>query len=199
MKKLIFALLFAPFMLSAQELIDLSKYHDGNRLWEMTDYNFGLLNTSITSLETEDEASVVYHMFEYFGDSTVSLSYTTSWAHLTNTGDSLFIQYELEGFTISNDTITFVNAGDYDLIANFTHDGDNGETVSIRFYNTTTSAGIPTAGAQAMGGNNDYGTTSVIAYAEVNAGDKIVVQYKGDNSGTAKFKNGVVRITRLHE
>lgn len=199
MKKLIFALLFVPFILSGQELIDLSKYHDGNRLWEMTDYNFGLLDASITDLEAEDDASVVYHMFEYFGDSTVSLSYTTAWAHLTNTGDSLFIQEELEGFTISNDTITATNGGDYDLVANFTHDGDNGETVSIRFYNVTTPAGIPTAGAQAMGGSDDYGTTSIIAYAEVAAGDKIVVQYKGDHSGTAVFKNGVVRITRLHE
>jgi len=43
MKKLIFALLFVPFMLNGQTpepLVDLSKYHDDNRIKEMIDLNF---------------------------------------------------------------------------------------------------------------------------------------------------------------
>ena len=62
------------------------------------------INVALTELDTLLDP---IHMFIYFGDSTVSLSYTTSWAHLTNTGDSIFIQSETDGFTISGDTITF--------------------------------------------------------------------------------------------
>jgi len=43
MKKILFILLFAPFMLNAQTpapLVDLSKYHDDNRIKEMIDNNF---------------------------------------------------------------------------------------------------------------------------------------------------------------
>ena len=139
------------------------------------------------------------HSFLYFGDSTISLSYTTSWAHLTNTGDSMFIQSELNGFTVSDDTITVIYGGDYDLDGSFTHDGDNGETVSIRFYNVTQTAGIPVAGANTMRAANNFMSTTVMGYGEINAGDKIIVQYKGDASGTSVFKNGAIRIHRLHE
>jgi len=48
MKKLLIALLFVPFILSAQTptpLVDLSKYHDDNRIKEMIDNNF----TNITN------------------------------------------------------------------------------------------------------------------------------------------------------
>jgi len=139
------------------------------------------------------------HLFVYFGDSTVSKSYTTSWAQLTNATDSLFIQTELVGFTMSGDTITVVNSGDYDFLGNFAFDGDNGETINMRYYNVTQTSGIPIAAAVTTRGANNFESLSVIAYAELAAGDKIVAQYKGDASGTAVFKNGVIRITRLHE
>lgn len=153
------------------------------------------LDSRIDSVHVNEEI----HMFVYFGDSTISKSYTTSWAHLTNAIDSMFIQTELDGFTMSGDTISITSGGDYDFLANFTHDGDNGETVSTRFYNVTQTTGIPVAGAQTMRGANNFGSTSIIAYSEIDAGDKIVVQYKGDGSGTAVYKNGVIRITRVHE
>jgi len=138
------------------------------------------------------------HLFMYFGDSTISLSYSTSWAHLTNTIDSVFIQSELNGFTVSGDTITVMYGGDYDLDGTFAHDGDNGETVSIQFYNVTQTEGIPVAGANTMRIANNFMSTTVMGYAEIDAGDKVVVQYKGDASGTSVFKNGAIRIHRLH-
>jgi len=155
-------------------------------------------NISADTLSCNVFDNFIPHMFLYFGDSTVSKSYTTDWAHLTNASDSIFIQDELEGFTVSNDTIVSTYNGDFNFDANFTHDADNGETVSIRFFNATTGFGIPVAGAQKGGGSGDYGSTSIIAYSEIAAGDKIVVQYKGDASGTAVFKNGVIRIKRIH-
>jgi len=160
-----------------------------------------ILNYNRTTGEVTyaDQGGVPVHMFVYFGDSTVSLSYTTAWAHLTNTGDSIFIQDELDGFTMSNDTITSTYGGDFDFDANFSHDGDNGETVSVRFYNVTQGEGIPVAGSLKGGGAGDYSSTTIIGYSDITAGDKIVLQYKGDASGTSVFKNGVIRIKRIHE
>jgi hypothetical protein len=156
------------------------------------------MNQGLREIDSLQTSSLV-HAFVYFGDSTISKSYTTSWAQLTNASDSIFIHSELEGFTMKDDSITFTYGGDYNFTANFSHDGDNGETVSIRFYNTTTPAGVAVAGSQKGGGSGDIGSTPIIAYGEVSAGDVIVIQYKGDNNGTAVFKNGVVRIDRAHE
>ena len=131
------------------------------------------INLAISEVNDLVDQNLI-HMFIYFGDSTTSLSYTTSWAHLTNTGDSLFIQEELEGFTMTDDTITIINGGDYDFTGSFAHDGDNGETVSVRFYNVTQTTGIPVAGANTMRAANNFMSTTVIGYSEIDAGDEIV-------------------------
>jgi len=218
MRKLLFILALVPFVLSGQTpnpLVDISKYHNDNRVKEMIDNNFNditngsyivplIKSDSIIingrSINTElDTLLAPIHLFVYFGDSAVSKSYTTSWAHLTNAGDSLFIQDELDGFTMSNDTITFLYNGHYDLDAKFAHDGDNVETISIRFYNTTKSAGLPIAGASTARGANNFMSTPIVSYSAISAGDEIVMQYKGDANGTAVFKNGVIVIHRLHD
>jgi hypothetical protein len=141
----------------------------------------------------------IIHLFSYFGDSAVSLAYSTSWTHLTNVGYSMYVHDELDGFTISNDTITILRAGDYDLTAFHTHDGDNAETVSIRFYNVTQTAGCPVAGANTTRGANNFMTTPVSSYFEFAANDKLILQYKGDANGTAVFKNGIIKIYYKHE
>ena len=218
MRKLLLLLAFAPFIAGAQTpnpLVDLSKYHDANRINEMIDNNFtNITDGSYTSPVIKSDSIIVdgrainteldtllapIHMFMYFGDSTVSKSYSTSWAHLTNATDSLFIQTELDGFTVSGDTITCLYHGHYDLDAKFAHDGDNVETISIRFYNVTQTAGIPVSGASTARGANNFMSTPVTAYGTINAGDEIVLQYKGDANGTAVFKNGVIVIHRLHD
>jgi len=159
----------------------------------------GRLNARDVYINSRIDSSESYHMFIFFGDSAVSKSYTTSWATLTNASDSIFIQYELEGFTVFNDSIRVINAGDCVFNGQFTHDGDNGETVSIRFFNVSAGAGIPVAGAQTMRGSNNFGSTPVQGYYDITAGDTIIVQYKGDGNGTAVFKNASVLIDRLHE
>ena len=68
----------------------------------------------------------------------------------------------------------------------------------MRFYNVTQTAGVPTAGAVTTRGANNFESNRVIGYYDITAGDKIVVQYKGDASGTAVYKNASVLITRLH-
>ena len=51
-------------------------------------------DTDITTLNSRVDSLQAKHLFIYFGDSTVSKSYSTSWAHFTNATDSVFIQYE---------------------------------------------------------------------------------------------------------
>lgn len=139
------------------------------------------------------------HLFHYYGDSSISKSYTTSWQHLTNGFGTMWINFEDDGFTVSNDTITVIAAGDYDLIATNTLDGDNGETQSIRFYNITQTAGIPTAGALTTRIAGNFGTIVTSGYAAFAAGDKLILQYKSDASGTSVYKNGTIKIYKVHE
>ena len=144
------------------------------------------------------EASAATHLFHYFGDSTITLTYSTSWQHLTNKGFDMWIDAETDGFTISNDTIAVTGAGDYNFTASNTLSIDNGETFSVRFYNVTQGRVIPVASASTGRGSGNYNTLITIAYADINAGDKIVIQYAGSANGTAVFKNGLINITKLH-
>jgi hypothetical protein len=137
-------------------------------------------------------------LFHYYGDSTISKSYTTSWQHLTNAGGDMWIDVENDGFSVSGDTIMIYKSGDYDFLATNTADGDNGETVSIRFYNVTQATGIPTAGAQTMSASNNFREIVTSGYQAITAGDKIVLQYKGDANGTSVFKNGTIKIYLIH-
>ena len=138
------------------------------------------------------------HLFHYYGDSTVSYSYSTEWDHLSNIGDSLWINDHSDGFTESNDTITITGAGHYDFIATNTLSCDYNETVSIRFYNKTQTSGMPVAGAITGEGTDDYGTIITVASFVCAAGDEILLQIKGDGSGTAQLKNGIIKITKVH-
>jgi hypothetical protein len=145
------------------------------------------------------KVSYSIHLFSYYGDSTISKSYTTDWAHLTNATNEMWNHAETDGFTVSNDTITVLESGDYDLKCTNTLDADNGETVSIRFYNVTQASGIPVASAWTGRAANNFGTINVESYGEFNAGDKLVIQYKGDASGTSVFKNGIIKIYLVHK
>lgn len=139
------------------------------------------------------------HLFHYFGDSTISLSYTTSWQQLTNAWGEMWIYDEDDGFTVSGDTITITESGDYDFYCKNACSVDLNETFSIRFYNVTKALGVPVAGAVTGEGSGDYQSLPTSGYQEIDAGDKMVMQYKGDASGTAVFKSGVVKIYKIHE
>lgn len=145
------------------------------------------------------KAYEMVHLFHYYGDSTISKSYTTSWATLTNASADMWIDAESDGFSVTNDTITIAESGDYEFLATNTCDGDNGETVSIRFYNITQTAGIPVASAATMRAAGNYYTIVTSGYQEIAAGDEIILQYKGDASGTSVFKNGTINIKLIHK
>ena len=143
------------------------------------------------------------HLFSFFGDSSVTFSYAAqdTWYQVTNASDSLFRYTETDGFTVLGDTITVSHTGDYDFRSQLTLDGGNGETISMRFFNVTQTAGIPTASALTTRGSGSFGTIHVEGYASVTAGDKIILQIKNDDASPSNsvLKNGVTKVYYIHE
>lgn len=83
MRKLIFTLLFIPFLAGGQTpepLVDLSKYHDNDRLWEMTDLNFSSITDGSYTISVikADSISVgaVYYSDTYWDDLRVPMTNT---------------------------------------------------------------------------------------------------------------------------
>ena len=187
MKKLILLFLLIPFLGFSQNYTRPLKFSDD----VLIDGNL-----TVTGLILPTE---LIHLFMHFCDSSISFNYTTDWQHLTNASHDMFIDSELDGFAISNDTITVERGADYDLRSNYTCDGDIGETISIRFYNITQGVCCPVSGTNTMLGTDNFISTLTESCFEFNAGDKLVMQIKGDASGTAVFKSGIIKIYYLHE
>jgi len=79
MKKLLILLALIPFVLNAQipdPLVDLSKYHDANRLWEMTDLNFTNITAGskfimqCTNIDASNDVTIRYgsYFLQYLHD-----------------------------------------------------------------------------------------------------------------------------------
>ncbi len=129
MKKLIFILLFVPFIVSGQipaPLVDLSKYHDDNRIYEMTDLNF----TNITNgtYEFTDFNYKPPHGEQSFSDSAVIIDVDQGvFSKITNASNDLFTVNNTDGITIAGDTITITRAGDYIINASVSFSGSAGD------------------------------------------------------------------------
>jgi len=170
MRKLIFILMFVPFMLSGQTpdpLVDLSEYHNDNRIKEMTDLNFTNIteggytlpllkadSIDVRALST-DYATIpilrgntqslgmirvadVWHVFGGFQDSTVEISITEDeWAVVTNTAGDLWTGISADGFSMSGDTMIITNAGCYMGSFSVTFTVTNSNVVIFRVYNVT--------------------------------------------------------------
>jgi len=140
-----------------------------------------------------------YHLFMFFSDSSSSFTYSTSFATVTDAGDSLFIQDGLDGFTVFNDSIQVTNAGIYEFHANFTLDADSGETVSLRFYNETDGAAVPGVSSLKAYEDDIPQNISVLARDTVAAGDTILFQLKGSASGTSVLNHGSILIKKINK
>ena len=157
------------------------------------------------SLNVADYVNVgnVVHAFTYFGDSTITFNFAEAdtWYQVTNASNHLFNgSSELDNFTMSGDTLTFLKAGDYDMTAKLAIEGGNGFVYTLRFYNTTDSQPIPIASAVTGRGVGNITTFNVMAYFEgASVGDKIILQLRNaDNTTAATIKNGVIKALLLH-
>jgi len=209
MRYLIFILLFIPLFVFSQDRI---KRKQGWFEKTVTD--------TITTSETDKDLLIdpkgtgetymvgnvyyydVVHLFHCFADSAYSFTFDGSrvYYHLTNDFDSLFLQIENDGFTVSNDTITVLKFGDYDFVCQVNAEGSSNQAYTLRFYNITQATAIHISISETGQGVNDYFSISVNGYLEdVAAGDKIVVQIKNeDGTGALTIRGGIIRITLIH-
>ena len=190
MRKLFFILAFFPLFLSAQI------------------GQIGLLNNALvveddSTVTVNGELKVAYasHLFAYFGDSTVTYTFAASdtWYHLSNASDSLWLYTEKDGFTVSNDTITIRESGDYDLVFVLGMGGSNGTTYNFRFYNVTQTIGIPVGQPFTGSGATNFGQIVLSSYCECTAGDEIVIQVRADATNDLTLKSSIIKINKIHE
>jgi len=139
--------------------------------------------------------------FGYFGDSAVIFTFaaTDTWYHLTNDTDSAWIYSELDNVTVSNDTLTFANAGHYNFDFHLSFIGGNQDVYAVRFYNVTQGVGIPTTVGQTGQGALDVVSLNITSHGIITAGDEVVLQIKCDDTDAATFKNSTIRIQYIHE
>ena len=190
MKKLIFILLLLPSILFAQ--------FDGNKVFHVD--TISGMNDDVV-IKGNIKSTDAIHLFSYFGDSTITYSFASSdtWYHMTNASNDMWIDSELDGFSVSNDTITVENPGDYDLRFKVNIIGGNGTSYAARFYNVTQAKGIPVSGAITGRGSGNVQSLTISAYAEgIDENDEIVIQIKADATQDATFKASTIKIYLIH-
>lgn len=125
MKKLTIALLFVPFILSAQTpnpLVDISRYHDDNRKDEMIDNNFQDITNG--TYEFTDFNYKPPHGEMSFSDSSVTINVIEDEFHkVTNPTNTLFYVSDADNITLQGDSITITVAGDYMMMASLSFSG----------------------------------------------------------------------------
>ena len=193
MKKILFILLFAPFMLSAQipePLVDLSKYHDDNRIKEMTDKNFTDITTGVYTMPVikVDSAiitslvNVVPHTTLAFNDSSYVIPLTVNtWAKVTNPTNTLYTVVDATGITASGDSITVTRSGDYLVFIGLSFSGGPSDVYHMAVYK---NGAITPFEMHRNTTNNDTGNANLNGYLEgLVAGDDISfwMRNTGDN------------------
>ena len=225
MKKLLFILAFIPFILNGQTpepLVDLSEYHNSNRLWEMTDLNFynittggylipALIATDATLYDLDVNGQIstyrvkqdsVWHLFGGFADSAVVIDLTEDeFSHVSNATNNLWNGIESDGLVASGDTTEFLYPGDYFGSYSVTFTGGTGTVFIFEVYNTVSDerTGFPVA---ATGdGTTDYVTvTKPLYFHDIEAGDKLVLRVtNNDNDSDITIRYGSYFISYLHD
>lgn len=143
-----------------------------------------------------------WHAFGGFHDSsvTVSISVQNDWYQITNGSGTLFSGDEADGITLSGDTMTFENAGDYNGSLSITFSGVAGQDYSFRIYNVTQTTQSGYDIGQSTTGAGNQVNVSFPLYIEAIANDEFVLQVSNE-SGTQDpvLKSSVFRISYLHD
>lgn len=188
MKKLIFILALIPILLVGQipdPLVDLSEYHDYNRLFEMADLNF----TNITEggyLQPKIHVTVLDYSPPHgslaFADSAAVIPLTQNvWGKVTNGNNDLYTVIDADGITSAGDSITVITPGDYVIWISLSFMGGPSDQYHAAVYK---NAVITSFESHRKTSNNDTGNMSINGYLEdLAAGDDIsyYIRNTGDN------------------
>ena len=131
MKKALFiiGLLAVAFFATAQTLEDLSKFHNGNIIWEEADENF----TDLKAVGTAHTAINDGHGFMSFKDSseTITVSADSTWYAVTSATNTLWTTANLGGMTGAGDSLTITIAGDYSGVLSLSLSSAADDTLQI--------------------------------------------------------------------
>lgn len=138
------------------------------------------------------------HLFMTFSDSAVTLSMTlNNWAQITNAGDSLFGVKDVDGFTVSGDTIIFNETGHYSISSALTYVGDGGNDDQELRWNLDGSQIVKMESSTSN--NVDHIAVPLPAFVIATAGDKLWMETRNisDNDDSV-IHSGVIVITLAH-
>jgi len=144
----------------------------------------------------------IWHMFGGFEDSAAVISITEDqYSMVTNVAGDLWKGIEVDGFSMSGDTMTIDNAGDYIGSVSITFTCTNSNVCRFHVYNVTDAAEEGFAVGATGDGASDYVTVTKPLYFEnVSAGDEFVLRCTNvDASNDITVRFGAYFLTYLHD
>lgn len=123
-----------------------------------------------------------WHAYGGFQDSAVNISITQgNYTQITNASGDLFTGIEADGFTLSGDTLTMLNAGDYTGTATISFTGGNTKVYRARIWDAT--AGEQEGFSKAVTGQGVGNIVSVTipAYFVALTNDKYILQITNED------------------
>jgi len=132
---------------------------------------------------------------------TITCGVQNTWYHVTNATNDLWTGTEADGFTLSSDVMTIVNAGDYYGTLAISLSGAVNDDFEFRIYNVTDSVqegykmGITTTGA------GNYQQIVMPLYIEADANDQFRMEVRciSAGSGDPTLKQAIFYIAYLHD
>jgi len=119
----------------------------------------------------------IYHVYGGFADSTVTIDLTKDvWAQVTNTGFALFVGDEVDGFSLSGDTMTVLFTGDFWGTTVLTFSGSAQKEYQIRLYNITQAQQEGYLQGLSGNGAGNYVQITLPIYSEATLNDRYIVQ-----------------------
>ncbi len=197
---------------------DISPILDGTYDNGLTDYRWNktytdsLTNTELITtknltatrlIDTDSlKVSTVFHAYGGFQDSAcaVTISEDSTWTMITSATNSLWGGSEATGLSLSKDTMTIAQTGDYEGMLSITFLGTNANDYEFRVYNVTQTRQEGFKNGATISGENNYVNVCIPLYFENTAGDRYVIQVQNLTGGNnCTFKHAQFLIKYLHE
>ena len=155
---------------------------------------------------TMDNAGNLYkgelpHAFFGFADSSraFTLASNATWYKVTNSGNTLWYDYESDGISISSDNITLGAAAHWEIHYHVVFTGSTGVWFKMRLYNVTKAQVIPIPTAATAEGANLVSIGNTGYCTNCDSGDVIQLQMIAEsNSQTITLIDGSILIKATH-
>ena len=143
-----------------------------------------------------------WHAYGYFENATTTIELTqNTWGKITNATGDLWTGVEANGMTLTNDTLTITNAGDYfgKLVISL-YDVVN-QDYEMRIYSTSTATVIPGTAVVTTSGNRNYIQMVLpIYFDDVTAGEQFELQIRNISSNNDPvITDSIFYISYLHD